>query len=299
MRERGRRRIVIPFLLPACLVYGVFFLYPAFQAFSTSLYDWRGFTSNATYVGLSNYAAIPNDPVYAVSLWNNIAILVVGGVGVFAFAFGILILMRPGTRLWTRFRTIVFIPSVVPLVALGVFWGFIYNPRFGLLNAVLRAIGLVDLGSTPWMGPDLIKISVIVALVWAYAGFYTILLMTGADRIPRELLENADLEGASRLQVFRHITLPMTWNVLIIAVVLWIVDAMNQFDFIFTIGGSYQEPPSAIWTLPIYVFEEAFGQRMPVFRLGYGTAMAVTLVLIIAVGIAGARLLLRRERLEY
>ena len=122
-----------------------------------------------------------------------------------------------------------------------------------------------------------------MALTWTYAGFYTVLLMAAADRLPPDLFEAALLEGASRSQVFRRITLPLIWNVFVIGVVLWIIDAMNQFDFVFAVGSTTGQPRLEIWTLPIYIYEQAFGQRIPVFRLGYASAMAVTLVAIIVV----------------
>jgi ABC-type sugar transport system permease subunit len=145
----------------------------------------------------------------------------------------------------------------------------------------------------------LIEWAVVIALIWTYAGFYIVLLMAAADRIPDDLLEAALLDGAGRFQVFRRITLPLIWNVFVIGLVLWIIDAMNQFDFIFAVGSTTGEPRQEIWTLPIYIFEQAFGERIPIFRLGYATAMAVTLVLLIVVMIVVVRRVLRRPVIEY
>jgi ABC-type sugar transport system permease subunit len=224
---------------------------------------------------------------------------VVGGAGVFGFAF-LALTVFPGRGRGRGFvRAVVFLPQVVPLIALSVLWTFIYNYDFGLLNGLFRALGLETLASTVWMGPDLIEWAVIVALVWTYAGFYTILLMAAADRLPPDLFEAAAVEGASRLQVFREITLPLIWNVLTIGVVLWIVDAMNQFDFVFAVGSTTGQPRQEIWTLPIYIFQQAFGERIPVFRLGYATAMAVSLVALIVVLIVVVRRVLRRPVVEY
>ena len=298
-RARAKRKLILPFVLPALLVYGAIVIWPAIQAFNLSLFDWSGFGTSARWVGLGNFAAIPSDPIFRLALLNNFVLLVVGGIGVFGFACLAVTVLPRRTRGRETFRTVVFLPQVVPLIALSILWTFIYNYDFGLLNGFFRLVGLSDLGATIWMGPDLIEWAVVLALIWAYAGFYTVLLMAAADRVPDDLYEAAVLEGASRFQMFRRITLPLIWNVFVIGLVLWIIDAMNQFDFVFAIGSTSGQPRQEIWTLPIYIYEQAFGQRIPVFRLGYATAMAVALVAVITVMIVVVRRLLARPVVEY
>jgi ABC-type sugar transport system permease subunit len=298
-RARAKRRLILPFLAPAVLVYVGIVIWPAIQAFNLSLFDWSGFGASARMIGLGNFTAIPSDEIFRLALLNNFILLIVGGIGVFGFAFLALSVFPPRSRGRETFRAFVFLPQVVPLIALSVLWTFVYNYDFGILNALFRAMGLTALGSTTWMGPHLIEWAVVIALIWTYAGFYTILLMAAADRLPQDLFEAALLDGATRFQVFRRITLPLIWNVFVIGLVLWIIDAMNQFDFIFAVGSTTGQPRQEIWTLPIYIFEEAFGQRIPVFRLGYATAMAVVLVALIAMLIVLVRRVLRRPVIEY
>jgi ABC-type sugar transport system permease subunit len=298
-RATAKRRIVIPFLAPALILYVAVVIVPGLQAFNLSLFDWSGFGNTARSIGLDNFRSIPGDGLYRLALLNNVLLTVVGGVGIFAFAFLALTVFPSRGRGRGFVRAIVFLPQVVPLIALSVLWTFVYNYDFGLLNGLFRLLGLESLGSTVWMGPDLIEWAVLIALVWTYAGFYTILLMAAADRLPTDLFEAAEVEGAGRLQVFRQITLPLIWNVLAIAVVLWIVDAMNQFDFVFAVGSTTGQPRQEIWTLPIYIFQQAFGERIPVFRLGYATAMAVSLVALIVVLIVVVRRVMRRPVVEY
>jgi raffinose/stachyose/melibiose transport system permease protein len=298
-RARAKRKLIVPFMAPAVLVYLAIVVWPGIQALNLSFFDWSGFGTNARFIGPANFTAIPGDDVFRIALLNNLVLFVVGGIGVFGLAFLALAVFPPRTRGRETFRVLVFLPQVVPLIALSILWTFVYNYDFGLLNALFRAVGLTALGSTTWMGPNLIEWAVVIALIWTYAGFYTILLMAAADRIPGDLLEAALLEGASRFQVFRSITLPLIWNVLVIGIVFWIIDAMNQFDFVFALGSTTGEPRQEIWTLPIYIFEEAFGERIPIFRLGYATAMAVFLVALIVVMIVVVRRLLARPIVEY
>ncbi len=298
-RGRAKRRLFIPFVLPALVVYAVIVLYPAFQAFNISLFEWSGFGQTSTYVGLRNFADIPTDPLYRIALTNNLVLFFVGGLAVFAIAFLAVAVLPTLGRRRALFRAVVFVPQVVPLIALSVLWTFVYNNDFGLLNAILTAVGIKDAAGTAWMGPDTIEAAVVAALVWTYAGFYVVLLMAAASRVPLDLYEASLLDGATRWQTFRFITLPLIWNVVVIGLVLWIIDAMNQFDFVFAVGSTTGQPRQEIWTLPIYIFEQAFGERIPVFRLGYATAVAVTLVVIITVMIVVLRRALRRPVVEY
>ena len=298
-RARAKRKLIIPFLAPAMLLYAGIIIWPAIQAFNLSLFDWSGFGTSAKFIAVENFKQLPTDSVFQLALVNNFVLFVVGGIGIFGFAFLAVSLFPPRARGRETFRTLVFLPQVVPLIALSVLWTFIYNFDFGLLNGFFRLVGLGGLGSIVWMGPDLIEWAVVLALIWTYAGFYTVLLFSAADRIPDDVLEAAYLEGASRFQAFRGITLPLIWNVLVIGIVLWIIDAMTQFDFVFAVGSTTGQPRQEIWTLPIYIFEQAFGQRIPVFRLGYATAMAVALLGLIVVMIVTARRVLRRPVVEF
>jgi ABC-type sugar transport system permease subunit len=134
-------------------------------------------------------------------------------------------------------------------------------------------------------------------VVWIYVGFYTILFMAGADKIPLAFYDAARLEGAGALRMFFRITLPLLWDVVSMGLIYWIIDAFMQFEFYYAVSGSF--PPMQIWTIPIYVVILAFGKRTPIFRMGYATAVACFLLVMVAVVVAVGRRLLRREHVEY
>lgn len=299
MRRKAQRKLIVPFLAPALLIYAGFVVYPALQAFYVSLLDWGGFTTSATFVGTSNFTALSSDPVFWVSLWNNLLLLFLGGALVFGLSFLFTAVLRRGVRGRELARAVIFVPNIVALVAIAFVWGFIYNPRFGLLNGVLKAIGLDEFGSTAWMGPSLIRPAVGIVLIWVFVGFYTTIFVAAADRIPAEVLDASRIDGAGDLRVFWSITLPMIWDVVVIGMVLWVIDAMTQFDLVYVIGGAGQDPPLPIWTLSVYVYQEGFGGRTPIFNLGYATAIAVVLTLLVLVLVVVVRRLRRRVALEY
>ena len=291
------KRIVVPFLAPALVLYLVFFLYPAAQSLWVSLHDWSGFTRTMKFIGLGNFQEVLKDHVFRRVLLQSVGLVVVGGILTFALSLFFTGLVGGKLKGKGFFRAVIFSPNVITMVALATLWGFIYNPRFGLLNAVLRLLGLKGLAEVAWMGPDLVYWSILVAVVWIYVGFYTILFMAGADKIPLAFYDAARLEGAGSLRMFFTITLPLLWDVVSMGLVYWIIDAFMQFEFYYAISGSF--PPMQIWTIPIYVVILAFGKRTPIYRMGYATAVACFLLVMVAVVVTVGRRLLRREQVEY
>jgi len=297
MLRKLQRKLIIPFLAPAILIYLIFFVYPTVQALWVSLHEWSGFTPTMEFIGLRNFEELIGDKTYQQVLLQSLGLLVLGGILTLGISFLFTAILTSGFRGRSFFRAVIFSPNVVAMVALATMWGFVYNPRFGLLNGFLRVIGLKKLGETAWMGPDLVYWTTLVAVVWIYVGFYAILFMAGADRIPKDLYDAALVEGANKTQMFFRVTLPLMWDVVAVGIVLWIIDALMQFEFYYVVSGAF--PPLKIWTIPIYVFVMAFGKRFPIYRMGYGTAVAVTLLFFVIVFVLFTRRILRREAIEY
>jgi len=292
-----KRKRILCFLIPALVLYLGFFIYPAVQAFYVALNKWSGFSAEMKFVGLANFKEIAGDQIYWNTLKNTLMILFIGGAVIFILAFLFTSFFTSGIKGKKFFRAVIFYPNVVAPIALATFWGFLYNPRFGLINEFLRLIHLDFLAKT-WTGPDLVFWSVLIALIWTYVGFYMILLLSGAEKIPQDLYDVGKIEGANRVQMFFKVTVPLIWDILVIAVVLWIIGALKLFEFLFAFSGGTRVPQQ-IWTNAVYMFILSFGKRTAIFRLGYGTAVAVTLLILIIIFTGIARLIMRRERIEY
>ncbi|MET3901027.1 ABC-type sugar transport system permease subunit [Devosia sp. UYZn731] len=292
-----RKRLIVLFLAPASLIYGGLFLLPTLSTFYFSLFNWSGFGQDMTYVGLNNYVRLFNDTVFWLSLRNTLAILFVGGFFVFGLAFLYTVLITSG--IWGKkfFRLVFFLPNVVSVVALAGMWAYIYNPRSGLINTTLSTIGLDSMAKTLWTSPNNIFWAMLAALVWVFTGFFLILLMAGVDKIPTDTYEAADLEGASLWQKFWFITVPMLWDVMTISFVIWMINAIKMFEFPYAFG--FLQVPQQLYTLGIYLYIMGFGQRDPIYQLGYATAIGVVMLVLTFVLIVVMRRLLRREQLEF
>lgn len=292
-----KRKKVLILLIPALLLYLALFIVPAIQAIWVSFHSWTGFTAEMKFIGLNNYKEILSDDTYWQTFITTMKIVFFGGFMVFLLAFLFTFFLSFGIKGKKIFRAIIFYPNVIAPIALATFWGFLYNPRFGLINEILRTIGLERLTQT-WTGPDLIFQSVLVALVWTYVGFFLVILLSGVEKIPEDYYDVARIEGASSFQIFFKVILPLIWDVLSIAVVLWIITSLKLFEFLFAFSGGLAAPRQ-IWTNAVYMFMLSFGRRVAIFRMGYGTAVAVTIVLFVIVFTGIARLVLKRERVEF
>lgn len=294
MGRLGRRKLVIPFLVPALLMYSIFFIYPATQAFWVSLHDWNGYDKSMVFVGLGNYQELLGDSLFWQALRLTLTISLAGGIGIFALAFYFAVILRPRLRGKKLFRALIFFPIVIPGVGLGLIWQFVYNNTWGPLSGLLQATGLQALDQV-WMGPDLLVQSLTFAVIWSYLGYYLVILMAGIDKIPSTYFEAAVLDGASEWSMFFRITLPMIWDVLVVAIVLWMIGALKIFDLILAI----QNLSTAAYTLTMYIWVEAVGIYEPIFRLGYATALGVVLLLLVIIVTAVIRFGTRREAIEY
>ncbi len=296
MGRQGRQRLVFPFILPALILYSLFFVFPAIRAFWVSLHNWTGFGSNMAYIGLGNYGEMLKDSIFWGALSRTLVISIGGGVGIFVLAFFFAAVLQRNLRGKKFFRALIFFPMVVPGVGLGLIWQFLYNNNWGPLSSFLELVGLEVLDRT-WLGPDYIVQSLTFAVIWTYVGYYMVMLMAGIDKIPPTYYEAGVLDGASEWKMFFTITLPMIWDVLVIALILWMIGSLKIFDLI--VATTFPAPPTSTYTLTIYIWAQAVGTYTPVFRLGYATALGVVLLLLVVITVGIIRFVTRREAIEY
>ncbi|MEU1392859.1 MULTISPECIES: sugar ABC transporter permease [unclassified Nonomuraea] len=294
---RHRRRLFWPFTLPAVALYVVFLVGPAVVTVVLGFTRWSG-AGPVTFVGLEQYGRLLGSESFRDAFVNTLGYIVVGGAGTFVFAFLFTMVLR-GMRASKTIRAILFFPNIVAPVALGMFFGFVftYHPgRQGPANFLLESFGLP---AARFLRPENVTWVVMGALVWASAGFYITIMMAAVDRIPPYLYEDAELCGASPWQQFRAVTLPLTWDVVGIAGVLWTIGAVKIFEMVFVLAGpGTYSPPSRTWTLAVYVYDRSFGTRgTPEY--GAACACAVVMIVLVSVLVTALRRVMRRERLEF
>jgi ABC-type sugar transport system permease subunit len=291
------RGFIAAMLLPASLLYLVFFLIPTSQTLYFSFFDFSGFSDSRVFIGFDNFAELVSDDLFLQSMMNTLIILLIGGVLIFGLAFMFTAMLNSELRGRRFFRAIIFIPNVIATIALTTLWGYIYNPRFGLLNGGLQLLGFEELGSTTWTDPSKIFWAMLVALIWIFVGFYMILLLAGTDKIPMELYEAAKLDGANQVQMFFRITVPLLWDVITVAVVMWSIAALKIFEFPFAFTSL--EPVPETYTSAVYLYIMGFGQRTPIYRMGYASAIGVWMLIAVIIVIIFLRRAMRRDVVQY
>ncbi len=292
-------RLIILFLLPATAIYLAFFLVPAGWAFYYSAFDWSGFGEEMTFVGFKNYVRLmTTDPVFWESFFNTLKILVVGGAATFTIAFTLAVMLNSGIKGKKFFRALIFMPQVIAVIALTTLWAFaIYSPTTGVLPNFFALIGWEAGADYLWMSADHVFWSMLIAIIWIEVGFYVVLLLAGMDKIPMEYYEAARIEGANMWRQFWGITLPLMWDVVTIAVVLWSISAIKVFEFPFAFMGPTTD--SHLYTMGVYLYVMGFGKRDPIFQLGYATAIGVLMLVLVVVTSVVIRRAMRRDVLQY
>ncbi len=259
------------FLLPQFSVFFVFFLIPVVGALVLAFLDYR--PNRVSFVGLDNFRRVFQDPLMGIALRNTALFTV--GVVLFWLGKALLIayLLDPlSKRLQTFYKSVFYLPSVTSGVIISLIWLWIFNPTFGLLNAVLRTVGLEGIA---WLGNPSTALAALIGMQVIMGGGSSIVLLSAAmARIPREMYEVAILDGASRGVVFTQVIVPLIRPVLLYLVVTGTINTFQVFEsvYVMTQGG----PQFATITVVYRIYQTAFQQ----FQIGLASAQAIVLFVI-------------------
>ncbi len=260
----------------------VWYIIPIFWTFGLSFYQWSPGNPNNRFIGLDNYReALILDNVFWQALWNSVYFTLGNVIGGTLLALLIANALRSIPRLRTFVRLAYFLPAVVTVVAASVVWKTIFEPRFGILNNGLYWItelfglpGFPEIGwttTTEWSMPTIILFG-----YWKYLGIRVIILLAAMEAVPRMYYEAAEIDGATRWQQFRYITLPNIQPALWFVLITGVINSLQIFEpmFVVTQGGPARSTTSVV----MLILEQAF--RLS--RFGYGAAVSVILFTIIA-----------------
>jgi len=281
----------VALLGPALIVYLVFAVYPMIDVFVLSFQRWNGLDPQRTFAGLSNYVYVfADDPVFWVAFRNTLIWTVLSVV--FPTLAGLLLAIGLNQKIFGRgsLRAMYYLPVIIAPIAVATMWRWMYDPFFGLFNQLFSAFGLQGL-IQDWLGDRSVALySIFVAYFWQQVGFSMVLFLAGLQGVSQTLLEAARIDGATRLQVFRYVTMPALRVTTTIVLVLSLISSLKAFDIVYgmTGGGPAQSTQMlALW---------AFTQSMQIFDFGRGSAISVVLLVItIAIVVPYLRWSQRRE----
>ena len=277
---------------PSLFIYIGFFIIPAIMGFLYSFTSWNGITSEAEFIGISNYIELLQDKRFFTSILNTLIIL---GSQLIFFVFGTLVLadlIEKSTqrRMKKTLRFLYFFPYIFSYVVVAAIWSYILNYRDGIINIIFRQTGLKFL-VLDWLGsPKLVKQTIALINVWTFSGFNLVLYMAAIQGIDQTVYESADIDGANWINKFIHITFPLVSPTFTVISVLALAWGLNTFEpvLILTNGG----PGFASETISYYIYWAGFlGSRQ-----GYGTAISLSLfIATFIISIIQVKLLRKRE----
>lgn len=227
------------------------------------------------WVGLKNFAAVVSDAAFLSSLVNTFYFAAFTVLTGSAVALLIALLLNRSMAARSTFRTAVYLPQAMSYVAGALIWMWIYDPLYGLLNDLLRHIGLHPVN---WLtNPATAMPSIVILSVWRTSGYYMVIFLAGLQGIPRQMYEAAEIDGARSLRLFFSITLPLLMPTVFLVIVIWSIGAMQMFTqaYVMTGGG----PAGATSTVVYQVYLNAF----QFLRLGYASAESVVLFVAILI----------------
>lgn len=281
------------YMLPGLLWYSFIILIPICLAIYYGMFDWSGGTK-MIFTGLENYKAVFSDQIFRKSLANNIFLTIFCLIGQIGIAF-VLAIMLNGRHIKLKgfHRTVSYFPAVLSAVVIGFIWNMIYDYNYGLINTTLNALGKNEL-TQAWLNNEkLVLFLVAIPLIWQFIGYYLIIIMSALSSVDPQIFEMAEIDGATGFKRAIHITLPLIKNSLIVCVTLCIAGNMKIFDHIYamTQGG----PGAASSVMAMHAYKTSFLS----YKMGYGSAMSIIILIVSLVFVAGSQGLLKwftRER---
>lgn len=280
------------FVLPAIVLYVLFFIYPMLTTFFYGFTDWDGLNP-AKFNGLDNFVKAFKDDLFVHAIRNNL-LFIVFSVFIQVPLIIFFALMISGVKRLQRFyKTTVFMPSILSTSVIGILWGFIYEPSIGLLNQFL---GLFGAEPIYWLAEQrTAMLAVLITNAWQWMGFYIILILAAILALPKELNEAAAIDGAAGIQRAFHITVPLIMPIISVVIMLSIAGAMRVVDIVLvmTNGGPAGETEVMASYMVSYAIQSG--------QYGFGTSIAILIFLFALVLTALYQLLFARkqERIEF
>lgn len=251
----------------------VFLIYPIYKAFVGSFHYWNPLSNTYKYLGLDNYKEVLTSQTFWKSIWNTLIFSVIAIFFRVVIGLGLALVLYSKILKSTSsfFRAVFYLPTITPLVAVSFVWMWLYNPQIGLINNVF---GL----TVNWLNnPSTALLSVIAMTIWKDFGYAIILFLAGLMSLPNECFEASSIDGASKLQQFKNITLPLLKPTTLFVIITSLITYLQSYIqiLVMTEGG----PGTSTYVISYLIFDEAFVK----YNFGTASAMSVILFVIIAI----------------
>ncbi len=289
MRKRQKVTVLL-FLLPWIVSFSIFTVYPLFFSIFVSFTNYTGLKPSMEFVGSNNYTRAFQDRVFLTALGNTFVFVLITVPITTLISLFLGILLTSGIKFKRIFQAGYFLPSVISMVVISMVWLYIYSAT-GPLNLFLNKLGF-DVPTRSWLASSKTALgSIMVMDIWSALGYYTVLFVAGLQSIPVQLYEAARIDGATKWQMIKKITLPLLKPTVLFVISINSIRSFQIFTEIFTLTGG--GPANSTQTIVHYLYDVSFRK----FEMGYGSAIAYILFLIVMTVTFVQRKLLKGEQM--
>ncbi len=276
---KSKKLVVWLLLLPSLIFFAGMLCYPVIYLVKLSLHQFNFANPGVTtkFIGLKNFFLLFQDFIFLTALKNTFFFVAIATTIQFIFGMGIALLLSVTVKGRGISVAILLMPTIMARVVVGVLWRFMYNSEFGIITYCLNKIGFLAPGEGMLTSAFKAMIGVIITDIWQWTPFIALILFAGLTALPKELYEAGKVDGASKLQLFRYVTVPLLRPLIVIVLFIRIVDATKTFDkiYVLTRGG----PGYATELINVFCYKMNF----IFFNMGYGSAAVLVLFFMVLV----------------
>ncbi len=290
-KQRRTTLIGIAFILPFLLVYAIFLVWPILLGLNMSFFNWTlSGLGSTSFLGLANYGELLGDPAFWQSMGVTLLFTLISTPLLVIIALALALLVNRAIPAQGFFRTVFFAPFVLPVSVVALIWNWLYQPSFGLVNAILTTFGFKGIN---WLSdPHVALLGVVILTVWWTVGFNFLLYLAGMQQIPPELNEAASLDGAGAWARIRWVTIPLLSRTTSLVLILQVIASLQLFNQAYLLMNGSDGPNFSTRSIVQYIYETGFTS----YRVGFASAMSYVLFIVILLISIGQFSLLARQR---
>ena len=292
---RQKRSTMFLFIAPAITLFLVFFIYPLIRTAAMSLFEVRAISSPVNtwkFIGFENFRYL-SKTTFPDSVGTLVKIWFVCGIIIFFLAMFFAVMLTSGIKGKGFFRSMLYLPNVIPQIAIGYMWTlYVFSSRFGMLKKMFTSLGWTKLAEFGWTSPDNMFMSMCVAYIFSNVGYFVLMYMAAIESIPTSMYEAATIDGASKMDQFKSITLPLIGNTLISSITIWTTRVCAFFALSRVFVAAKTVSPL------MYIYDVVFGSESGNTAVGVGAAGAVVLTGIVVFVFVTSNLIPKNKDIE-
>ena len=292
---RQKRSTMFLFIAPAITLFLVFFIYPLIRTAAMSLFEVRAISSPVNtwkFIGFENFRCL-SKTTFPDSVGTLVKIWFICGIIIFFLAMFFAVMLTSGIKGKGFFRSMLYLPNVIPQIAIGYMWTlYVFSSRFGMLKKMFTSLGWTKLAEFGWTSPDNMFMSMCVAYIFSNVGYFVLMYMAAIESIPTSMYEAATIDGASKMDQFKSITLPLIGNTLISSITIWTTRVCAFFALSRVFVAAKTVSPL------MYIYDVVFGSESGNTAVGVGAAGAVVLTTIVVLVFVTSNLIPKNKDIE-